>query len=627
MPGRNLTGQYFLGIHLPDISLLLTCPEVEAVSRAILDLSSDAAEWSFQDHAGPKHMKKIAEGRAFLAIAPHLGPSEFFKRIIGRSGNAVDLDGLELWLAHVSEDEAHKAVEILNAPPDDATLYRVLWMLPHIGIVLSESDHNRLAVLAGSPDPRVRAGAMRVAVVAQDELLGRQIVDSGRSLDTDAGPWEEHWMTLLLAEFGKHLPFDDIARRLRPSTLGFVIAQRGNRDEELRLYAACLDQEWRRIIAAEDPDIDSLPEITLERPLDDAEGRLPRLHEPAKSQTIHLGVSNSWTSGPPVDTENQLRQMFSADYDKQVQQLNEDRRRKVDAILNAWRTEAFQWYGRGFSFETMDALYQQDPARINRWVQPALAESASGLAVRTRIGSFLEPICQVLLNRNPQLGLSIWRVLRNRDSCPIVFDTTDIAFGADTSEAHHAREIILSDCWNDEAISKVALASGRWKRSGWLDQQVQELILAPKMWRRAKGLTLASLSDVTPDAFEALVAKASVGDTWVEGSLRHLRENVRRNNLARHWYRLFLTSEDRDAAWGALEIVRAQADERFLNWHEEIEEECVNAALRQDRLRFLGLVWRTWGGVRKDLNRDKNRRERLFGLAIQPGEIVPFLVP
>jgi hypothetical protein len=305
--------------------------------------------------------------------------------------------------------------------------------------------------------------------------------------------------------------------------------------------------------------------------------------------------------------------------------MNEDRRRKVDAILAAWRSDAFQWYGRTFSIEAMDLLYQQYAALVDSWVQPALADSPAGLAVRVRLGGFLEPICRVLLNRNPQLGLRLWQILRNRESSPLVFDTTDIAFDADTIESKLARQALLDDCWNDTAIARLVLTCDRWKRQDWLEDKVEELISAARVWKRAKGLTLMSFSDVHPRRFEEFVARAAIEHTWVEQSLRLLRENVRKNHLARYWYRIFLTAEDPDVAWGALQIVLAHADERLLNWCEEVERECAGNKLTDRRLRFLALGWQSRRDLRKVLDRDKERRERLFGIKIQPGEIAPFI--
>jgi hypothetical protein len=321
-----------------------------------------------------------------------------------------------------------------------------------------------------------------------------------------------------------------------------------------------------------------------------------------------------------------LKELFATNNEEKVQQLNQDLRRKVDAILAAWRTDSFQWYGREFSGRVMDLLYQEYPAQVERWIQPALNDSLTGASVRVRLGSFLEPLCRVLLNRNPQLGLQLWRVLHKRENSPIVFDTGDIAFSApDSCESNLARQTVFDECWNDAAIAEVAFTCNSWNRQDWLDEVTDELMSAGRLWRRAKGLTLASFSEVTPSRFEELVSRAAVEHTWVEQSLRPLRENVRKNRLARHWYSVFLTSEDSDAAWGALQLVLALADERFLNWRVEVEKECAGCKMAQKRRRFLGLGRCSQRDLLKEIGRESKRKELLFGLKIERGEIAPFM--
>jgi hypothetical protein len=151
------------------------------------------------------------------------------------------------------------------------------------------------------------------------------------------------------------------------------------------------------------------------------------------------------------------------------------------------------------------------------------------------------------------------------------------------------------------------------------------LISAPQLWRRAKGLTLASLSDIDPDRFDELVEKAQTTGSWVEESLSALRENVRKNAIARHWYSIFLNAEDRDSAWAALQIILLVADERFLNWRVEIEKSGACRTRVEERLRFLDLGWDEKRKLQKEINREGERRKQLFGKEIQPDEIFPFM--
>ena len=625
MPERDLGSQYSLAMSLPDIALLLREEEISAILRTMSDLSADASEWSSDDQSGPRHTRKIAEAWAFSAIAPHLSSSDFLRRLITRPVRAWDLVGFELWFAPVAVADSREVIKLLHSPADEATLYRVLWALPHLSLSFSDVDRTRLVNVGDSEVPKIRSGTMRVAVLTRDEALGKRIADLGRSTHKDIDPWEEQWLTLLLARFSGHIPFEDIARRLRPSAIGIVIAERGYRSDEIETYARCLDQEWQRIVSAVDPEIERLPQIAVSNDPTDGGGRLPELCEPQNSRAIRLDRSNSWTSGRSVEV-SELKELFNAGSEEKARELNEDLRRRAAAILAAWRTDAFEWYGRRFSVDVLDKLYLQHPNLVERWIEPALHDSPTGFSTRVRLGTFLEPICRVLLDRNAKVGLQLWRVLHNREDNPVVFDSCDIAFHAeDSSESKCARELVLNACWNDGSIARVAFSGDRSGRRDWMNEAIAGLISSPHIWRRMKALTLASFSDITLERFEELVSRAAVGDSWVERSLGPLRENVRTNELARYWYLVFLTAEDPDAAWCALQIVLSLADERLLNWRVELEQACAGSQTSQMRVRFLGLIWSRQGDLRKEIGRERARKDRLFGIKIRPGEIFPFM--
>ena len=621
---RKLEDQYYLAFNLPEVSLLFGSDEVATVSSAGLALSAGASEWSDTDQFGPKRLGKVAEARAFSAVAPHLTPSELVRRLFARAIHGLDLTNLELWFAPVTEAEQSQVVSLLHDPPDPSTLRRVLWVLPYLRVSLTDSDGTRLVELAESEDWTIRAGAVRTAVSIDDPSTGRRIVDIGKFVDKDTHPYEGEWLTRLIGKYGSHLTLDDLAKRLRPSAMGFVIGERGYRPEEIALFGECLNAEWQQIISAEDPASGNLPEIVVS---DRRPGKLglPEFREAPQSRTVRLDRSNSWTSGPPTNHSAEIKALFLADQDEEIRKLNEDRRRKIDAILAAWKTEAFQWFGRYFNAEVLEKLYERSPKLVESWVEPALRDSLTGQAARRRLGSFLDPICRVFFDRNPPLGLKLWQMLCNAENNPVAFDTVDIAFGAgDSPESDMARRSILDGCWNDAAVSRVARSCVSSRRQGWLNKMIDELISAPQYWRKMKGLTLASFGEISVKDFELLSSKAAVVGSWVEDGLAALRENVRRNCLARHWFSIYLTASDPDVAWGALQIVVRLADERFLYWSDDIAKSLDGSESVTRRLRFLHLRW-SGRDMRREFSREGDRTERFLGIRFQRGEIFPFI--
>lgn len=92
---RDLMGQYCLSMNLPEMSLLLRTEEVKAVTEAIAGLSLHASEWSSSDKDASLNLSKTAEGRAFSAVAPHLGASQFLRMFIERPKLGWDFTSLE----------------------------------------------------------------------------------------------------------------------------------------------------------------------------------------------------------------------------------------------------------------------------------------------------------------------------------------------------------------------------------------------------------------------------------------------------------------------------------------------------------------------------------------------------
>ena len=79
---------------------------------------------------------------------------------------------------------------------------------------------------------------------------------------------------------------------------------------------------------------------------------------------------------------------------------------------------------------------------------------------------------------------------------------------------------------------------------------IERLIGESALWKRAKGLTLASFTNLPIEAFEQLVSDAGISETWVANQLAWLRGNIRRNHMAQRWYQVFLQSDDIDVSWG-----------------------------------------------------------------------------
>jgi hypothetical protein len=127
-------------------------------------------------------------------------------------------------------------------------------------------------------------------------------------------------------------------------------------------------------------------------------------------------------------------------------------RERVDAIIKAWGTDAFQWYGRRFSRSALVQICRERPELVERWVQPLLGGGPEQRILHVRLDSFLVQLCPVVFEVRPELGLEFWKMLRQSND-GIVYDSASLAFEAhEGPEAEEARQLVLEEAFDDATL-------------------------------------------------------------------------------------------------------------------------------------------------------------------------------
>jgi hypothetical protein len=620
LPGRESLGRRQLSFGLPGLSLLFGRNEVDAVLRVLDNLRLDGDRWRPFKSENPEHSQQLIERYSFLAVAPLMEPGKLFEALLARPKNAMDAEEEFVWYRALQGVELGRAVKVLESATDVHTVYRALLYLAQSKPRLSESQRERLLTLAAADDWIIRGAALRFACLAEDETLGREMVDAGASFQTGQW-WETFWGTHLLLAFSSHLPFADVASRLHPNVAGNLLAVRGNLAHEVRIFADALERHWQQIVNSYVPDI-SLPPVVANIE-GDGLSRIAFKGESANGSSRFRDVSTIWTPGPPGSSCASVADAMQDAISKSaayIARINQRAADNADALAAAWSTTAFQWYGREFCQAAFDQIFCEAPEYVERWVAPALRDGPIGIAVRIRLGSFLLHLCVTLLKYDTPAGWSLWRALCSDANSAARSVSHRMAFVAAEHPITDAeRWRILDECWTDAALSSFAVWGERSGCGAWLRAAVARLISGPALWRKAKGLTLASFCDLDSDAFEKYVRTADVDGTWAAARLSWVRMNIERNALARYWYQVFLESDDRDTAWAALQVVRETADRRFHVWSPECVHNNVDDA--EFRLKFLAANQRDF---EKALDRQKDLKDSLFGIKIEHDQIFPF---
>ena len=611
MPEREWQYAYPLAKWLPEVSLLCKSGEVEVLRRALKQLQDNLTS----AEGGARNTREAAEECTFLGLAPHLESAEFFSELIARPHAALDVITLEEWFAALPEISMSQAIEIIHSPPDDVTLLRTLWFLSSAKPSLFEKDRQRLAILARSPDHRVRGAAMRFCCMSGDEELARCIVDLGDSFLGDMPSWDAKWGARLLISYSSHLPFEKVAARLHPVDAGYALHRRGCNSQELQTYVSSLNQHWYDIVSASDPDIQKLPVIIARDEERELGTGMPSFESRTFGGVILKNPSTTWRA---LHQDGALENLFP-DPEKVAQELTRLAAERVAAISAAWQTDALRWYGRSFNRPVLKRIYEEFPDLVSCWIEPALGSGPTGRTARIRLATFLTHLCPLLLEHDPEKGLALWHAMRNEWLSPAKFDAAYVAFEAiDSSGTEAARREVLADCNDDHAISQLAYVAHLFGREEWLRLVIARMLTESPLYMRAKALALASYSITSVEQFETYVAAANVKDSWVEDRITDFRANVEKNAFACHWYSLFLTSDDQDVSWGALQLFLGCADERFFLWRRQHEDETPQT---QRKLKFL----RSGFDLERELNHERGRKDTLFGIKIERGEVFPFI--
>ncbi|MFN7923070.1 MAG: hypothetical protein U0Q16_23410 [Bryobacteraceae bacterium] len=229
--------------------------------------------------------------------------------------------------------------------------------------------------------------------------------------------------------------------------------------------------------------------------------------------------------------------------------------------------------------QTSDKFVEQETDLFERWLDSPVPKGQEAEA-----GRLWMPFLYSLLAKRPDLGWSAWGLVCNsygsREN-PLPLHPADVAFVAGNHPTTESkRQRLIDGAVTDEALARIAEAAMQHRAADWLRKQIDDMLASPVPIQVAKGLTLMSYGDATPESMEAAIGSANTAGTWVGGlgRLTFFRRNVKLNSLAQHWYRRFLIAEDADTWCGAWHAMLACVDTRFHHWRSEIESAVAGTA-------------------------------------------------
>ncbi|MCP1605980.1 NACHT domain-containing protein [Pseudomonas citronellolis] len=182
----------------------------------------------------------------------------------------------------------------------------------------------------------------------------------------------------------------------------------------------------------------------------------------------------------------------------------------------------------------------------------------------------LRELAEVLMSRQPELGLMLWRKLTeaSQDGVMKLTDMNHLPLLAEGELANAARSEAIDNALNDQELSNVAVRAGRHNQTTWLVEESLKLAHSGTAKSIAAAVTLLGFSDESSEVYAAWNEIRSIvpDQGWLNSVYERARRTYDQNRFARHWYNRYLAATTASEALSALLLLTAAIDTRALHW-------------------------------------------------------------
>jgi hypothetical protein len=502
-----------------------------------------------------KDKEIIAVSQLLLLELPELGALDQFELLI-----AADLKFIPANFALVmrapTTDEVDALIARYGAGSSKQQQDLIVLLSIH-PIALSEKARSWLIDLARLERHEKRGVLFRVLSRCDGSRFGNILASEGWSWSPEADVWVNHFGTGALIEAEPALPFDQLAPRLAPWRLLEAARVRGADPADVRLAASIIGQ----VLGArklEEPDAGS--DLTVDR---------------TEREFMPFVVSIK----PRRAAEEQGNPLAALRAELDPEARTQAYRRAAEtatARIDETRKSGASLYLVDIPALDMEPVLEHAGDMVVHWLE-GCSERTDDFRRRVRLA---EPaylaLCEALLKRDPARGLELWRALRGMmatsylgaagidERLHLVFRTPN---SAPVVELRNEM-IALEYCSTDQALFELAVVASYNRKMSWLAQTIEAERASPRGWRQKRGALLSSFTagNTLPDPA-----------AWLEGEVtthfEHLRRKAARSRwreaCAHHWWRAYLSADNRTDAYAAWILFLRSADARVWIWMDE----------------------------------------------------------
>ena len=396
--------------------------------------------------------------------------------------------------------------------------------------------------------------------------FGRILLDCDWSWNSEEHYLVNHFGSSALIKATLEQPFDQIAPRLAPWRLFEAVGLRGADPAEVRLAT----EIFGHVLAAEkieQPDPGSI--LSVDR-AEEADGPFKFSVSPHPDREDYSDPFAAIKASMDVDEQIKTRRRAA---ETAVSRIDEARKSGASLYLVHINAKDFEPVLQHASEIVANWLEELDELTTDFRRRVDLAESA-----------FLA-LCETLFTFDPDWGARLWRALRatvttRYKGAADIDDLLHIVFRVPDSSAVTVLQdelIELASCHTDQALFDIAIAASYNGKADWLSIVIEKDRASSLIWKRKRGKILAGFT-----ANNSLPIEAA----WPDGEIRTGYADLERKAAhfrwfeacSCHWWRIYLSSQDRAEAYAAWVLFLRSADSRAWIWMREDSQAAKDAS-------------------------------------------------
>lgn len=535
--------------------------------------------------------EELAEKFLFHVVLKDADPEQQLTYLLTRPSAVADLISFEYFFKTLGD---WRYVSKKLAEGNACDIRRILWFLSAHPQDIPEHVMSIVVSLMGHQDSLVRSLVLQLLYSQENKENVGKFLTVRWAWDPDYHKQENRWGSLLLARYANKLAYTELRCRVHPSYLGFALAQRSGKENEVDQCAEDIQRIWETLDKKTSDIPSDFPATEVRCDLAAGEIKFDSigLSDTLFSKSVRFISRDAFWGGMPGGS---IQKPF-ADALKPVSDEQLETLRKIIQETIEQQTKAGNiWFAQSFSIHALDLVIRYRSDLVDIWLAGITENDLSSEQRLIKGRSFYESLCQVLLSIDPSRGLNLYYRLREvPPAINFVVRGTGIPvlryalFGAPAvPEVIDAWDQCLQQCKTDQELLELVIVAQTGNGLNWLESKVKQDLESTVIFNQSRAMTIRGLLSAK-DTGEWLAQQTKPQEeTWFDRVAAKAYLYWQTDTWAKYWFERFLGVTNDTHAWAAFRLLLKCADRRFWIWQDELRTTVLCCGDVQHRFAFL----------------------------------------